>query len=145
MAGRGPAPSDARRRANAPERGDWTPPAGIGWQHSEEIPPCPARSPRARRTWSLWMGAWYAANWDPEDLPVLELTIKLWAKADSGKATGSERSELRQLMDSCGITKKGQQDRRWKAPAIEEPDTDEQLGDVADEAYGHLRAIPGGA
>ena len=97
MAGHGPAPKEDRRRANEPERGEWQPTPGIGWQHGD-IPPCPARSKAAVETWATWMGSGFASHWLPADMPTLRLVIKLWAHADSGKATGSERSELRQLM-----------------------------------------------
>lgn len=116
MAGRGPAPKlDRRNKSDVPQRGEWQAAAGVGWQHGE-IPACPARGSAARATWAAWMGSWFAAHWAPEDLPGLRLVIRLWEKADAGRASGSERSELRQLMDSYGITPKGQQDRRWRAP-----------------------------
>lgn len=138
MAGRGPAPSESRRRTNAPERGDWQASPTAGWQHGE-IPPCPVRGKRAVETWSVWMASWFAAHWLPEDLPVLELVIKLWARADNGRASGSERSELRQLMDSCGITRKGQQDRRWTPPKAEDETATVAAAAAAGERYAHLR------
>jgi hypothetical protein len=112
----GPAPAEHRQRTNEPARGDWQAAPGVGWQHGD-IPPCPARGEAAAETWRGWFTDWYASHWRPGDLPNLRLIIKLWARADSGKATGAERSELRQLMDSYGITPKGQADRRWKPPA----------------------------
>jgi hypothetical protein len=137
----GPAPAVARRRANEPERGEWQSSPGIGWQHGN-IPACPARSKAAVDTWTAWMRSWYAAHWLPADLPTLRLVIKLWAHADSGKATGSERSELRQLMRAMGITPDGQQDRRWRAPETaprraETPEFDPR------EAYAGLRLVNG--
>jgi hypothetical protein len=138
MAGRGPAPADDRIRPHEPGRGEWRPAPGSGWQHGD-IPPCPVRGAAARSTWDTWFRAWWAANWSPEDLPNLRLVIKLWARVDSGKATGSERSELRQLMDSYGLTPKGLQDRRWKPPKVEEPTTDQPAND--DSPYSHLRVV----
>lgn len=137
MAGHGPAPSADRRRRNVPERGDWQPTPGVGWQHGE-IPPCPVRAAQARATWATWFEAWFAAHWAPEDLPNLRLVIKLWARVDSGKASGSERSELRQLMDGYGITKKGQQDRRWSPPAVEPPEAEAPTDDASPYAGLHL-------
>ena len=139
MAGRGPAPKDPdeRRTAHAPTRGEWQATPGVGWQHGE-IPPCPARGVVAGGVWTTWMQSWFAAYWMPEDLPNLRLIIKLWARADSGKATGSERSELRQLMDSYGITRKGQQDRRWSAPEIP---NDTTAPGAPESRYAHLQVV----
>jgi hypothetical protein len=136
MAGRGPAPADDRRRANEPERGEWQPTPGVGWQHGE-LPPCPARGASAVETWTTWLTAWFAAHWTPADLPNLRLAIKLWARADGGKATGAERSELRHLMDDLGITRSGQQDRRWKPPEAVHP----APARAAASPYGQLRAV----
>jgi hypothetical protein len=74
-------------------------------------------------------------------MPNLRLVIKLWAKADSGKATGAERSEYRQLADSLGITPKGQADRRWRRP---DPQAAGTVGTPASDprvAFRHLRAV----
>lgn len=89
------------------------------------------------------MSAWYAANWGPEDLPVLRMVARLYSRCLSAKATGAERSELRQLMDSCGITKKGQQDRRWTAPKPKaDPKTvDDILPKTRATRYDHLRTV----
>lgn len=140
MAGRGPAPKINRQNAaDVPIRGEWQPTRGIGWQHGE-LPRCPVRGRRALATWNIWLTSWFASHWGPEDLPVLDLVIKLWARADSGEATGAERSELRQLMDSCGITRKGQQDRRWAAPAAPAESEPEEISAVAS-PYSALRVI----
>lgn len=72
------------------------------------------------------MGSWFAAYWTPEDLPNLRLCIKLWALGDAGKAKGTERTAYIRLADDLGITRKGQQDRRWKRP---EPERDESEGE----------------
>ena len=144
MAGRGfaPKPEDQRRNAHDPIRGEWQATPGIGWQHGE-VPACPARSAVARQTWATWFGSWFASHWSPEDLPNLRLVIRLWAKCDSGKAIGSERTELRQLMDSYGITPKGQQDRRWQPPRSE-ANTAAQSAEAPatrPSRYAHLRTV----
>lgn len=146
MAGRGPAPKLDRRRQVEPARGEWKPAPGVGWQHGE-IPPAPtgARSQAAMTTWTTWFRSWFASYWQIEDLPNLRLVIKLWAKADSGEASGTERSELRHLMDSYGITPKGQQDRRWASPVRgakpldEEPEEPTTPEPEPESPYGHLR------
>ena len=136
----GPAPAANRRRRNAPARGDWHQDDAIGWQHGD-VPDPPKVAAAARETWATWMASWFAAHWEPSDLPALRIVIKLYARSWSGKASSSERSELRQLMDSYGITPKGQQDRRWAPPATlvppaASPDPEETAG-----PYGHLRVV----
>jgi hypothetical protein len=141
MAGRGPAPKPAaeRRRTNAPARGEWQPTPGVGWQHGE-IPRPPARMTlSARNAWVTWMQAWFAAHWSPDDLPVLRQVIRLYDAVERGQATGSERTELRQLMDSYGITPKGQQDRRWAPPAPAE--ADQAPAAKPPSHYGHLKVV----
>lgn len=133
MAGHGPAPKspEDRRNATAPIRGEWQASPGIGWQHGK-IPtaPRPMGEP-ARRAWKTWMRSWFAAHWTPDDLPGLEHAILLYdavRKGDYARAT-----ELRQMMDSYGITIKGQQDRRWERPKVEPAPAD------VDDPYAHLR------
>ncbi|MFN8631207.1 MAG: hypothetical protein U0838_13090 [Chloroflexota bacterium] len=142
MPGRIPKPAEERRNRVPPSRGEWQPSGPTGWQHGD-VPPCPAKSRAALETWGVWFSSWYAAHWGPEDLPVLRLVIKLWARCDAGKATGAERSELRQLMDSCGITKKGQQDRRWSPPKPEAAPVSQPEGAPATKPsrYDHLRTV----
>jgi hypothetical protein len=146
MAGVGPPPSETRQRANEPGRGDWQAAPGIGWQHGD-IPPCPVRSAAAGETWTTWFRSWYASHWTVEDLPNLRLAIKLWALSDTGKAKGVERTSYIRLADDLGITRKGQQDRRWKRP-VEQASTPTATGPGPDdfdprEAYGHLRVVNG--
>jgi hypothetical protein len=83
------------------------------------------------------MASWVASNWTPEDLPNLRLVIKLWAKADTAAKPGPLLNPLRLLMDDLGITRKGQQDRRWKPPE----GVDEGEGEAAGSAYEHLRVV----
>ena len=144
MAGVGPPPSETRQRANEPGRGDWQAAPGIGWQHGE-IPPCPSRSKAAAETWTTWFRSWYASHWTVEDLPNLRLAIKLWALSDTGQAKGAERTAYIRLADDLGITRKGQQDRRWKRP---EPDRDQRRGTTGTRASratspaAHLSVVP---
>lgn len=111
----GPAPAEHRQRANEPARGDWKAAPGVGWQHGE-IPTCPRAGAAALETWTTWFQSWFASYWTIEDLPNLRLAIKLWVVCDSGKAKGTERTAYIRLADDLGITRKGQQDRRWKRP-----------------------------
>lgn len=144
----GPPPAQNRRRRNAPASGDWRSIDAVGWQHGEIPTPPKGLSIAGKETWSVWMGSWFAAHWTPDDLPVLRVLIRLYAKVWTGKAQVGERSELRQLMDNYGITLKGQQERHWVRPDAGAP-ADEDPGEV-DEApkpgpYEHLRLVADGA
>lgn len=148
MAGHGPAPKDptARRRANAPARGEWAAAPGEGWQHGP-VPPCPAGVTKPTQdAWRTWFTSWYAAHWSPADLPQLRQLAHIFdavARGDYVRAT-----ELRLWLDTWGISPKGQQDRRWVAPkpAEEAPAASSAAGPNAQEApvpisrYEHLRA-----
>jgi hypothetical protein len=114
MAGKGPAPSSDRRRANTPERGEWKTPSGVGWQYGKP-PKAPAGLRRESQfAWRIWMRSWFAAFWTPEDIPGLRVVILLYDQVQRGDH--HRASELRLQMDTYGITPKGQQDRRWKPP-----------------------------
>lgn len=142
MAGNGPAPSENRRRTTEPARGDWQAAPGVGWQHGD-IPKAPTGlRPASRETWDVWFKAWFAAHWTPDDLPILRQIIKLYDRIEREDATAADLTQFRQLIDSYGITPKGQQDRRWTPPKAEEPPA--ATGDVpAGRLYGHLRAVNG--
>jgi hypothetical protein len=138
MAGRGFAPKETGRRGHDPlVRGDWQAVPAVGWQHGDVPAPPRPLSKAAIETWHAWFGSWFAAHWTPEDLPVLRMVIKLYARTLSGTATGSERSEFRQLADSYGITPKGQQDRRWKRPEAAPAATPE----MTPTPYAHLSVV----
>jgi len=114
MAGRGPAPKHQRYRRATPGRGEWQPSDEGGWQHAEPPPAPGGISPAAGAVWTAWFGSWWAANWTPDDLPGLRLVIRLWDRVNRGDI--KRAGELRQWLDSYGITPKGQQDRRWTKP-----------------------------
>lgn len=144
MAGKGPPPSANRRRRNAPARGDWKPSPGVGWQHKPFPKPPTGLEKEALDTWSTWFKAWFAAHWMPEDLPVLRQIIKLYDLVERAgiKASTADRTELRQLMDNYGITKKGQQDRRWTPPKQDELPAAKPPGPrTRPTPYKHLRVV----
>ena len=86
----------------------------MGWQHGD-LPPVPAGLLKAsREAWRSWLTAWFAAHWQPEDLPGLRHVIRLYDRVQRGEYQRS--AELRLWLDNYGITPKGQQDRRWKPP-----------------------------
>ena len=118
MAGRGPAPDTQRIRRGAPARGEWTPSPDGGWQHPIPEPP-PGLTAHSVSVWEDWFRSWWAGNWSTDDLPVLRLTIRLYDRVMRGDV--KRMGELRQWLDSMGITPKGRQDRRWQAPPPPRP------------------------
>lgn len=131
----GPAPAENRRRRNAPARGDWQPAVGEGWQHGDAPKPPSGLLKASREAWTVWMASWFAAFWTPSDLPGLRQVIRLYDQVERGEFQRS--TELRLMMDTFGITPKGQQDRRWKPPVNEEPRAQPQ----ASKRYGHLKPV----
>lgn len=141
MAGRGPAPKDPTKRVNhnLPIRGEWQPTPGRGWQHGAIPAPPDGLRPEAIEAWDVWMKSWFASHWTPDDLPGLALVASLYSQVRDyfddphveKKIRGKDETvfvlkpnpatELRQMMDNYGITPKGQQDRRWVAPADDVP------------------------
>ena len=129
MAGTGPAPKfDRVNRSQKPTRGEWSAATGIGWQHGGIPKPPPRLLAASRETWEVWMRSWVASHWEPMDLPGLRHTVGLYDLVQRGETRAA--SELRQMMDSYGITKKGQQDRRWLPPKAA---TDERATPIAAE------------
>jgi hypothetical protein len=95
--------------------------------------------PRRLGTWEGWFESWWAANWGPDDLPSLRLVIGLWDRVNRGDI--KRAAELRQWMDSYGITPKGQQDRRWARPLPPRaPGKLDQF--LVPSRYAHLRDAP---
>lgn len=130
-----PKPKGERQRRNVPERGEWKPTDGVGWQHGD-MPEAPDGLLEASRlAWSTWMGAWFAAHWSPEDLPGLRQVIRMYDQVERGEF--QRAAELRLQMDTYGITPKGQQDRRWAPPVKTEP----KSGGGGSARYGHLKAV----
>lgn len=137
MAGRGPAPKTQRFRRNDPMRGEWQPSPEGGWQHDLPAPPA-GLAQGSVATWQTWFKSWWAGHWTEDDLPGLGLLIRLYDRVNRGDVR--RLGELRQLMDSYGITPKGQQDRRWARPEPPKPMTPLERMRAGRDPYGHLRA-----
>jgi len=138
MAGRGRVPKEQRRNlADVPIRGEWQSSPGVGWQFGA-VPELPDGLMEASRTaWQTWMTSWIAAHWTPTDLPGLRQLIRLWDQVERGEF--QRHTEMRLMMDTYGLTPKGQQDRRWAAPKAEEQ-TGASVTPVVDR-YAHLKAV----
>jgi hypothetical protein len=138
MAGRGPAPKTQRRnKADVPIRGEWQPTPGIGWQHGPVPTPPDGLLAATRTAWATWLGSWFASHWTPDNLPDLRTCIRLYDQVERGEFTRA--TELRMWEDNLGITPKGQQDRRWSPPKVEDVVTPETP--AADDPYRGLRAV----
>ncbi len=85
------------------------------------------------------MAAWFASHWTVDDLPILRQVIRLFDKVERNDASSAELTQYRQLLDSYGITPKGQQDRRWSAPKVE-PEQAAETPPPTDK-YARLRAV----
>jgi hypothetical protein len=141
VAGTGPPPKETRQNPyETPIRGEWKPAPGSGWQHGE-IPKPPAGLRQAsREAWQTWFTAWFAAHWTPEDLPILRQIVALYDEIERKQASAAQLTQFRQLLDSYGITPKGQQDRRWTRPKAEASKVETEQ-EPAGKLYGHLRAV----
>lgn len=136
MAGRGPAPSEDRVRRNEPERGEVQSAPGFGWQHGDTPEAPEGLMPASLDAWGVWFGSWFAAFWTKADLPALRQLVRLYDQVERGEF--QRAAELRMQMDTYGITPKGQQDRRWRPPKVEQV---QQAGAPASGQYAHLRRV----
>lgn len=84
----------------------------------------------------MWLRAWFAAHWTPDDLPGLRKVILLYDATERGELHRS--AELRMAMDGYGISPKGQQDRRWLRA---KPDEKPKQAEVPAGPYSHLRVV----
>ena len=120
----GPAPKrDAeRRRTNKPAT-PWVKTPKVGWQH-DKVPAVPAGLTRdGAKTWRLWFGSWWASHWTPEDVPQLELALRLWDRANSGDVQAA--TKFQGIGTALGLTPEGRHKLRWLPPEDEEEDTSE--------------------
>lgn len=139
MAGRGRPPKANRRNASdVPLRGEWKFADG-GWQHGDVPAPPDGLLEASRTAWDVWLRAWFAAHWTPDDLPGLRQLIRLYDQVERGEF--QRASELRLQMDTYGITPKGQQDRRWTRPVVEEAAKSQSQSRQSGGRYAHLTVL----
>ena len=133
----GPPPKADRVRRVEPERGEIKVATATGWQHGA-LPDAPdGLMPASLEAWSVWMAAWFAAFWTPDDVPGLRQVVRLYDQVERGEF--QRAAELRLSMDTYGITPKGQQDRRWRPPV---KDAQPVQTSAATGTYGSLRSVP---
>lgn len=138
--GRPPKAPNKRRNAHVPIRGEWRSSESSGWQHGETPTAPDGLMPASIEAWNVWLAAWFAAHWTPDDLPGLRQLIRLYDQVERGEF--QRAAELRLQMDTYGITPKGQQDRRWTRPQTDEVPSSQppQRPDGAS-PYAHLRVV----
>lgn len=137
MAGQGRTPKDDRRNRTPLRLGEVRTASANGWQYGAIPTPPEGLSKAAVEAWNTWFAAWFAAFWSPADLPGLRHLVRLYDRVEMGDFTRA--TELRLSMDGYGVSPKGQQHLRWRAPspAPEPPPPGRR--------YGHLRAAPDAA
>ena len=111
------------------QRTQWKRPDSDGWQFGS-IPRCPnGLTADGQRAWKTWLGSWWAAFYTPDDLPGLELAVKIYdgvcaGHIDIGKAIP--------ILDRYGITPKGRQDLRWaERPSVKPSASVEPSDEIA--------------
>lgn len=119
----GPAPKrdSERRRTNKPVTG-WNKTPEGGWQH-DKVPAAPDGTTAAgKRTWKLWFSSWWAYWWALEDVPQLELALKLWERAQQDM---NAAPKFQALADSLGLTPKGRYALRLLPPEDDEGEAEQ--------------------
>lgn len=123
-----------------PARGDWKPAPGVGWQFGAIPKPPDGLLAPSRTAWSTWFRAWFAAHWTPDDVPGLRQIVRLYDQVERGEF--QRAAELRMMLDTYGISPKGQQDRRWVKPLGVGPAVpDSERPDTSSSPYAHLRVV----
>lgn len=119
----GPAPKrdSERRRTNKPVTGWNRTPEGTGWRHGR-VPTAPDGTTAAgKKTWKLWFASWWSWWWSPEDVPQLEIALKLWELA---RTDPSVAPKFQAMADALGLTPKG----RYALRLLPPEDADETDG-----------------
>lgn len=112
------------------QRAQWKHPQAPGWQHGRRPNPPSGLSDAGKKAWQTWLGSWWAYFYTPDDLPGLELTVKVYDGCLLGHV---DVAKVTPLLDRYGITPKGRQDLRWAEPSREEPAATSGSEKVADE------------
>ena len=137
----GPAPKPNRRSRHKLARGPISQTVGVGWQYGDVPEPPDGLMPASLVAWSTWFAAWFAANWMPDDLPVLRLMVRLYDEIERGKTKAADKAQLHTWMRAYGITPDGQLLLRWARPKAEEAPTSQSQRHLADDPYAQLRVV----
>ncbi len=97
--------------------------------------------PASNEAWAIWFGAWFVANWLPDDVPALRQVIRLYDDVERGTTKATDKAQLHTWMRSYGITPDGQIALRWARPKPEERSSQPQRQRVAGDKYGHLSVL----
>jgi len=123
----GPAPKrdSERRRTNKPVTG-WNKTPEGGWRF-DKIPVAPDGTTAAgKKTWKLWFSSWWAHWWELEDVPQIELALRMWERAQSDPQAVTK---FQALADALGLTPKGRYSLRLLPPDEDEGE-DEKPAEV---------------
>jgi hypothetical protein len=127
-----------RRGTQKPIRGEWSASPGLGWQHGP-TPPCPnGVSADTKTAWKAWFSSFAVSNLSPGDLPGLRVVARLHSAVVGGDYTRAP--ELRLWLAGYGLSPKGLQDRRWKAPEVPEAAKPAGKSKPASD-YAHLNVV----
>lgn len=115
MARAGRPPKDPDKKVNrVPMKYPWNEAPGEGWQHGDIPEPPEGLRPESLEAWEAWFTAWWAAFYQPQDLPQLRLAIQDFDAVVRGQ---KELVRILPVLDRWGVTEKGRQDNRWKRAA----------------------------
>jgi hypothetical protein len=146
MAGRGPAPKapEDRRRRNAPAAGEWV---DLPELAARVLPNLPQRgkgrgawSARTRAAWKAWQKDPVTSQYGPADV---QLAVDLaWLYEDwVREPTVALAGEIRQRMDTLGLSPKGRQDRRWRLQPVAEVVPIDQARPARESARDRMRKL----
>jgi hypothetical protein len=132
VAGNGPAPKDAaaRRRRNAPERGEWQTLKTLERPVLEPLPVLDGEDlwcARTAETWEAWRADPVTGTWSPADRAYAMDTIMLHQMVYGPEGDVARANEVRLRMDSLGLTPKGKRDLRYRLP-VDDEDEDSDSG-----------------
>jgi hypothetical protein len=114
---RGPAPKPAdQRHSRKKPAGEWKATPVGGWCFDEVPEPPDGVTKAAQATWALWFQSWWAAWWLLEDVPQLELALRMWDRAQSDPMAVPKFTALAR---GLGLTPKDRMDLRWLRPEPE--------------------------
>ena len=139
MAGRGPAPKDARKRRNTslPRRGEWI---DLPAEAPGRVPAMPRGSrwsPEARQLWAEWHKDPASLTWTPADHGTARMTLRLFARWEADP-TASLAAEIRLRLDGLGLSQKGKRDLRLRVAGAEA----NEAKPARPSHYAHLTAVP---